>query len=188
MATYHFPAEAGFGIAGGFPKSPPDPPAIAAHLRTIGLPAEGLRLGRRGDAVQVEGSVPDAATRELVLLAIGNLRGIGRVEDRLVVARPSPGLLGSLGAFAHLPAGSANLQAAREAVHQSRPEVGTVFGPGGSLFHTVQPGESLAEIAGRHYGGAAAAAATAERILEANAPVLRDTAIGPGIVLRLPPR
>jgi nucleoid-associated protein YgaU len=183
MTTYHFPADAGASLPSEDPAGAPA--AIAAHLDRLGLPHDAVRITRRGEAVRLEGGVPDAATRERILLAVGNLRGIGRVEDRLVVDQPAPGLLDGLGAFGRLPAGAANLAAARDALHHAEPEAGTVFGPGGSLLHTVQPGESLAEIAARHYGDAPDAEA---RILEANAPVLRDAAAAqPGLVLRLPP-
>lgn len=188
MTTYHFPADAGASLPADGPsgKAAPGPSAIATYLERLGLPHAGLRIARRGDAVRLEGGVPDPATRERVVLAVGNLRGVGRVEDRLVVDQPAPGLLDGLAAFGRLPAGAATLATAGEAVHRSEPEAGTVFGPGGSLLHTVQPGESLAAIAARHYDGEAAAAE--RRILEANAPVLADAvAVRPGIVLRLPP-
>jgi nucleoid-associated protein YgaU len=183
MTTYHFPAEAGAAIAAGVP----DPSAIAAHLDRLGLPHGGVRITRRGEAgARLEGSVPDPPTRERLLLAVGNLRGIARVEDRLTVAEPPRGLLDGLGAFGRLPAGSASLAGTRDALRHAEPEPDTVFGPGGSLLHTVQPGETLASIAARHYGAMPAAEG---RILEANAPVLAgEAAVRPGIVLRLPER
>jgi nucleoid-associated protein YgaU len=184
MTTYHFPAEAGAAIV---PGGAPDPSAIAAHLDRLGLPHGGVRITRRGEAgARLEGSVPDPPTRERLLLAIGNLRGIARVEDRLTVAAAPRGLLDGLAAFGRLPAGAANLAGVRDALRHAEPEPDTVFGPGGSLLHTVQPGETLAAIAARHYGATPGAE---ERILEANLPVLPGpAAVLPGIVLRLPER
>jgi nucleoid-associated protein YgaU len=71
-------------------------------------------------------------------------------------------------------------------VHRAAPDPGdTGFGPGGSILHVVQPGETLEAIAARHYGDTAAAG----WVLESNAPVLPDAAaLRPGMVLRLPPR
>ncbi|MBV1800183.1 BON domain-containing protein [Siccirubricoccus sp. G192] len=180
MTTYHFPIEAGAAIAG----SPPNAHAITGMLDRFGLPAAGLRIGCSGSVATLEGSVPDDSTRERVVLAVGNLQGIEQVDDRLTVAKPT-GLLDMLGSFARLPAGAASTEAAETAVHRATPEPGTVFGPAGSLLHTVQPGETLADIASRHYGGPG----ETRRILEANAPILADAgALRPGMVLRLPPR
>jgi nucleoid-associated protein YgaU len=180
MTTYHFPIEAGTATAGGQPTAH----AITEVLNRFGLPAAGLQIGCRGSAVTLEGSVPDDATRERVVLAVGNLQGIEQVDDRLTVAKPT-GLLDTLGSFARLPAGAASAEAAETAVHRAAPEPGTVFGPAGSLLHTVQPGETLADIASRHYGGPG----ETRRILEANAPILAAAeALRPGMVLRLPPR
>lgn len=180
MPTYRFPAEAGLALAGGAPSAD----AISGRLDELGLPRQGVTVTRHDDAARLEGSVPDDTTRERILLAVGNLQGIARVEDRLTVARSS-GLMDTLGAFARLPAGSANTEAAERTVHRAAPETDTGFGPGGSVLYVVQPGETLEAIAGRHYHDTSAAG----WILESNAPVLADaSALKPGMVLRLPPR
>lgn len=180
MPVYRFPAEAGQSLENG----PPTAPAIAERLDRLGLARGELRVSRHGDAATLEGLVPDGATRERILLAVGNLAGIARVDDRLTVAERR-GLMDALSGFAHLPAGSASTEAAGHAVHRAVPEPETGFGPGGSMFHTVQAGETLAAIAQRHYGDTAAAG----WILESNAPVLPDEgSLKPGLVLRLPPR
>jgi nucleoid-associated protein YgaU len=58
-------------------------------------------------------------------------------------------------------------------------------GPGGSVFYTVQKGDTLSAIAKRHYGEANAYMA----IFEANRPMLdHPDRIYPGQVLRIPPR
>ena len=180
MSTYRFPAEAGLALAGA-----PSAAAIGDRLAHLGLTQDGVTVTRHDDAATLEGSVPDDATRERVLLAVGNLQGIARVEDRLTVTRGG-GLSAALGGFARLPAGSAAAPAAERAVHHARPDPGdTAFGPGGSILHVVQPGETLEAIAARHYGDTAAAG----WVLESNAPVLIDAAaLRPGVVLRLPPR
>jgi hypothetical protein len=71
-------------------------------------------------------------------------------------------------------------------VHRAAPDNGdTGFGPGGSILHLVQPGETLEAIAARHYHDTAAAG----WVLESNASVLADaSALRAGMVLRLPPR
>ncbi|TCZ65513.1 BON domain-containing protein [Roseicella aquatilis] len=181
MPTYRFPAEAGLALEGGAPSAA----AISDRLAELGLTRQGVTVSRHDDAVTLEGNVPDEATRERVLIAVGNLQGIARVEDRMSVTRGMGGLLDSLGSFARLPAGSASTEAAERAVHRARPDTDTGFGPGGSILHVVQAGETLEAIAGRHYRDTAAAG----WILESNAPVLMDAgSLQPGMVLRLPPR
>ena len=187
MPTYRFPAEAGLALDGGAPPgTAPSAASITERLAGLGLTRQGVMVTRHDDAAVLDGSVPDEATRERVLLAVGNLQGIARVEDRLTVTRRGPGLLESLSSFARLPAGSVNMEAAERAVHAAKPDPGdTGVGPGGSILHLVQPGETLAAIAARHYGDTAAAG----WVLESNAPVLADAAaLRPGMVLRLPRR
>ena len=181
MPTYRFPAEAGLALDGGAPTAA----AITDRLAELGLTRQGVMVTRHDDAATLEGNVPDDATRERVLLVVGNLQGIARVEDRLTVTRSS-GLLDTLGAFARLPAGSANTEAAERAVHRAAPDNGdTGFGPGGSILHLVQQGETLEAIAARHYHDTAAAS----WVLESNGAVLTDaSALRPAMVLRLPPR
>ncbi len=181
MPVYHFAPEAGTVLGAGSPSAP----AIAAELDRLGLPHAGVQIARRGDSALLEGEMPDNVTRERLVLAIGNLHGIAVVEDRLRTVAPAPGLLESLGGFAHLPPGAAGTEAAETAVHRAQIEAGESFGPAGSLLHMVQPGETWAEIAQRHYGSPAEAA----RLIEANAPVAASAdTLPPGLVLRIPPR
>ena len=93
-------------------------------------------------------------------------------------------LAGALSSLSRLPAGSASTQAAGGTVHDAAPQP-VEQGPGGSMFYTVQKGDTLSAIAKRHYGDANAYG----RIFEANRPMLADPdRIYPGQVLRIPPR
>jgi nucleoid-associated protein YgaU len=180
MSRFRFPIESGFASAG----TPPTAAAVLARLDALGLPHPGVEVRVAGDAVVLTGPVADGATQEQLVLAVGNLRGIGLVDDRLTSAS-TPGLLDSLGSFARLPAGSADIAAAAETVHAAWAEPGKSFGAAGSLFHTVAPEETLESIAERYYGHAAAA----RHILKANESMLEAApAVVPGLVLRLPPR
>ena len=136
MTTYRFPAAAGLALDGGAPTAA----AITDRLAGLGLSRQGLMVTRHDDAATLDGTVPDEATRERVLLVVGNLQGIARVEDRLTVTRPG-GLFDTLAAFARIPAGSSGTEAAERAVHRAVPDAGdTGFGPGGSILHLVQAG------------------------------------------------
>jgi nucleoid-associated protein YgaU len=183
MTTYRFTPEAGVttSTAGG-PQ--PSWDEVRARLLALGLPTEALRIAGDGGAVILEGSVPDPATQERIVLAVGNMRGVERVVDRMVPAQ-RPGLLEAFAGLAHLPPGAGSLNTAEEQVHDAQPDPGDrAFGPAGSLFHAVREGETLEGIAQRHYG----MTREVRRIREANAGLLGqdEAALRPGMVLRLP--
>ena len=60
--------------------------AIEAH----GFEIEDLSIRVDDEMAVVSGKVEDQATREKVLLAIGNTSGIARVDDQLEVVAPEP--------------------------------------------------------------------------------------------------
>ena len=66
--------------------------AIGDYVATQGLRVEGLDIGFDGasGAVTVAGVVADQATKEKVLLCCGNVSGVARVDDLLVVKEPAP--------------------------------------------------------------------------------------------------
>lgn len=63
---------------------------IVRFVSGLGLEVTDLSVRVDGDTAVVKGSVPDQATRERVVLAVGNTQGIARVDDRLEVAAPEP--------------------------------------------------------------------------------------------------
>ena len=66
--------------------------AIANYIGTQGLSAEGLDIGFDGASatVTVAGVVPDQATKEKIVLCCGNVAGVEKVNDLLVVKEPAP--------------------------------------------------------------------------------------------------
>lgn len=183
MARYRFAPEVG--------EAPPGGAGLRADvlqglLLARGLPAERLRIVVDGAMVTLEGPVPDAEAAERILLVTGNLRGVAGVEDRMAPARGA-GLLGALAGLAEFPAGAANMGAAEGALRRADddpPDPDQAYGPGGSLLHKVQEGESLEGIAQRHFG----MTRDAWRLREANGGILPASGHGPppGTVLRLP--
>jgi hypothetical protein len=176
MAVYEFPAVPGAPM--------PAPAEVMREFARFGLPQTGIRVEPHRDMLRLSGTVEDPETHERLLLAIGNMPGVGRVDDRLTHLREAP-LLGTLGAFADLPAGAASTEMAEAMVHEAAPgrSHADMLGPAGSAFHTVRPGESLDDIARLHHGDATAAL----RILHANRPMLtRADALQPGMVVRVP--
>lgn len=183
MVVYRFPPEA--GAPPGGPAAAPQPGAVAARIARLGLPGAGLAIEAEGERVRIAGEVPDAEAAARIILAAGNMQGIAEVEDAMQPRRRE-GLLAAFGGLAHVPGGAASFSSAEDRVHEATPTAGEVaYGPDGSLFHVVQPGESLDAIARRHYGGTLQAL----QLREANdlaLPADTSAALPAGLVLRLP--
>lgn len=140
---------------------------IRHELERLGLPSD-IRISVHGDCVKISGNVPDQASKEKIVLAIGNLRHVCRVDDQL---HPTHCTSSDLGQSRR--AGQPGLQSAQHiAVMQQR-----------SKFHIVEDGETLAEIAAAYYDDEVHEAF----LLEENRPMLTGAdALFPGMVLRVP--
>jgi nucleoid-associated protein YgaU len=66
--------------------------AIKKYITTMNLaPADlAVKFDAATSVVTVSGTAPDQATKEKILLAAGNVRGVGEVDDKLSVARAEP--------------------------------------------------------------------------------------------------
>jgi nucleoid-associated protein YgaU len=66
--------------------------AIENYIETQSLKVDGLKVAFDGasSTATVEGTVADQATKEKVLLCCGNVAGVGKVNDMLVVNNPEP--------------------------------------------------------------------------------------------------
>lgn len=170
------------GVPGAY--AAPTPEALQGELDRLQLPASGVAMKVEGDTVRLTGSVPDAETREKIVLAVGNVHGVAKVDDQMQ-GGDAPGSVGGvLSGMSNLPAGSASTQAAGGTVNAAAAQP-MEQGPGGSAFYTVQKGDTLSAIARTQYGDANAY----PRIFEANKPMLsHPDKIYPGQVLRIPPK
>jgi nucleoid-associated protein YgaU len=105
MAIMDFLKEAGEKLLGKEAKAAPaaDPAtvqqrersagdAIKTYIGTLGLPTGDLQVGFDGASgtCTLSGSCDDQATKEKILLAAGNVSGVGRVDDKLSVRNPEP--------------------------------------------------------------------------------------------------
>ena len=64
--------------------------ALEDHVKRLGLAVDGLKIKVAEDVAYVKGAVATQDVREKVVLAVGNVEGIARVEDRLEVTNPQP--------------------------------------------------------------------------------------------------
>lgn len=58
---------------------------IAEMLRDLGITIEAGRITVQGDTVTVTGRASDAAEKEKAVIAIGNTKGVARVNDQISV-------------------------------------------------------------------------------------------------------
>jgi nucleoid-associated protein YgaU len=64
--------------------------ALQNLVAKLGLEVENLKIEVDGDTATVSGLVDDQAEREKVVLAVGNVVGIARVDDRLEAKKKEP--------------------------------------------------------------------------------------------------
>lgn len=57
--------------------------ALSAELKTLGLTGKDVHLTLKGDTVEIESKGADRETMEKLILAVGNIKGIAKVEADL---------------------------------------------------------------------------------------------------------
>ena len=81
MGLFSFVKNAGKSLFGGKADSAePSVDALQSELKELGLDASGVELKIDGDKVVVGGKAVDAETKEKIILAVGNVEGVGAVE------------------------------------------------------------------------------------------------------------
>ena len=63
--------------------------ALKAEVHRLGIPVSGLNI-ELSEQVSVSGSTDTNANREKIILALGNVEGIGCVDDNIEVTNPEP--------------------------------------------------------------------------------------------------
>lgn len=63
---------------------------MSETVHDLGLDVDNLAISITGDVATVSGSANDQATREKIILVVGNSTGIATVDDRLTVENPEP--------------------------------------------------------------------------------------------------
>jgi len=81
MGLFSFVKNAGKSLFGGkADAAEPSVDALQSELKELGLDASGVELKIDGDKVVVGGKAVDAETKEKIILAVGNVEGVGAVE------------------------------------------------------------------------------------------------------------
>jgi len=127
MGLFSFIKDAGAKIFGGKTSAEKEQEAIKQLKKTIkslDLEVYGLKIDIDDDKAKVWGEAKDQATKEKIVLVIGNSEGIAKVDDQMTLA-PIP----------------EEDEEDCEPVRESR-------------FHTVKSGDTLSKIAKEVYGNA----------------------------------
>jgi nucleoid-associated protein YgaU len=185
VGLFSFIANAGAKIFGG--KKPSEIPnlseVIAKHVASVGLPVKHIHYFLEQEVMVVAGWVDDKVMKEKVVLAVGNVEGVDKVEDRLVVGqapvfkKPEPVKVAEAVPVAAVVAKPPveELPTAEELAKQEA---------WSSKSYTVVKGDTLSKIAKEFYGDAMKYPV----IFEANKPMLsHPDKIYPGQMLRIPP-
>ena len=149
---------------------------LSAHIKSLGIPVERFlaSFNEDGESVDIFGYVPDLATKEKLILAVGNLQGISKVTEHLRIGAAPP-------KAAPAPAGAAAAPTAAE--EKPAPLAPEEDVKPTSAFYTVKSGDTLSKIAKDQLGSAN----RYPEIFEANKPMLKHPdKIFPGQVLRIP--
>ena len=68
----------------------PDTPtvdALKAEIKSLGLNVKDLAVDVQGDTVKVSGSAPDQATKEKLVVALGNVAGVAAVDESVAAEK-----------------------------------------------------------------------------------------------------
>jgi nucleoid-associated protein YgaU len=188
VGLFSFVSNAGAKLFGG--KKPSELPNLSAlirdYVKKIGLPDKHIHYWLEEEVMVVSGWVNDKATKEKVILAVGNVEGVDKVEDRLVVGAP-PNLAPPVTALAPTSANTAPPVVMAEApipAEQLPTREEAAKHEWTSRTHVVEKGDTLSKIAKAVYGNAN----KYMTIFEANQPMLsHPDKIYPGQTLRIPP-
>lgn len=65
---------------------------LLGHVKALGLPISGLSISYNSttDLATVKGQVNTQADREKIILAVGNIDHVAKVDDQLTVSTPAP--------------------------------------------------------------------------------------------------
>ena len=64
--------------------------SLVRQIEILGLEVQDLQVGFDDGIVTVQGSTLSQEEKEKVVLTLGNIQGVARVDDQLVVEKPEP--------------------------------------------------------------------------------------------------
>jgi nucleoid-associated protein YgaU len=89
MGIWDFVKDAGKAIGiGSAEAATPDAEELKKEVEELGLDAKDLDIEVEGDTVKVKGRAATQAEKEKVILAVGNVAGVAKVEDDIAAEEP----------------------------------------------------------------------------------------------------
>ncbi len=79
MGLWSFVKDSGKKLFGGGDE--PEAEALKKEIEDLGLDASGIDISVEGDTVKLEGAAASDELKEKIILAVGNVEGVGAVED-----------------------------------------------------------------------------------------------------------
>ncbi len=67
-----------------------DEAALRKEVEGLGLSVDGVIISVEGDTVTAGGKTSSQAEKEKILIALGNIQGVAKVDDQLAVEEPAP--------------------------------------------------------------------------------------------------
>jgi nucleoid-associated protein YgaU len=83
MGIWDFVKSAGALLGIGSAEAAPPAEDLKGAVAKLGLPVDGLDVKVDGDKVTVSGSAPSQEVKEKIILALGNVTGVAKVEDNI---------------------------------------------------------------------------------------------------------
>ena len=78
----------GIGDAKAEEPAPPAPEALKKEVEDLGLKTEGLDIKVDGDTVKVSGKALTQEDKEKVIIAVGNVAGVAKVDEAIESPEP----------------------------------------------------------------------------------------------------
>ena len=91
MGLWDFVKNAGkaLGIGEAEAAEAPAPEALKKEVDDLGLKTEGLKVTVDGDTVKLSGKAASQEEKEKVILAVGNVAGVAKVEEAIETPEPA---------------------------------------------------------------------------------------------------
>ncbi len=90
MGIFDFVKDVGAMVGIGSAEAAPAAEELKKEVEKHGLDAKDLDIKVDGDKVTVGGEVPDQATKEKLIVAMGNVKGVAKVDESIRAAAPEP--------------------------------------------------------------------------------------------------
>ncbi len=90
MSIFSFLKDAGESIIDALTPGDAHADALKDHIAKVGLGNPNVQASVEGDTVTVTGEVASQEEKEKILLTLGNIKGVEKVDDQMTIAAGAP--------------------------------------------------------------------------------------------------